>query len=38
MKKMEGGAYDPETIELLRAVLDAAWNSLAAEAQAHSSK
>jgi hypothetical protein len=38
MKTMAGGVYDPETIELLRAVLDGAWNSLAAEAQAHSSK
>jgi hypothetical protein len=38
MKTMEGGAYDPETIELLRAVLDAAWNSLGAKEQAQSSK
>ena len=38
MKTMAGGAYDPETIELLRAVLDGAWNSLGAAEQAHSSK
>jgi hypothetical protein len=35
---MAGGAYDPETIALLRTVLDAAWNSLGAEEQAQSSK
>ena len=33
-----GGAFDPETIALLRAVLDGAWNSLNAQEQAQSSK
>ena len=33
-----GGAFDPETITLLRAVLDGAWNSLNAQEQAQSSK
>jgi hypothetical protein len=34
----EGGVYDPETIKLLRAVLDEAWNSLVTEKQAQASK
>ena len=33
-----GSAFDPETIALLRAVLDGAWNSLNAQEQAQSSK
>jgi hypothetical protein len=32
------GSYDPETIMLLRSVLDAAWNSLAPAQQACTSK
>jgi len=32
------GSYDPETITLLRGVLDAAWNSLSPAQQAHISK
>ena len=32
------GSYDPETITLLRSVLDAAWNSLSPTQQAHISK
>ena len=39
MEKMaDGGAFDPETIALLRAVLDEAWDSLNAQEQAQSSK
>jgi hypothetical protein len=32
------GSYDPETITLLRSVLDAAWNSLSPAQQARLSK
>jgi hypothetical protein len=32
------GSYDPETITLLRSVLDAAWNSLSPAQQARISK
>jgi hypothetical protein len=38
MNATEGGVYDPETIKLLRAVLDEAWNSLVTEKQAQASK
>jgi hypothetical protein len=38
MKIPEGGSYDPETITLLRTVLDAAWDALLPEHQARSSK
>jgi hypothetical protein len=34
----EGAFYDPETITLLRSVLDAAWNSLSPTQQARTSK
>ena len=34
----DGGAFDPETIALLHAVLDEAWDSLNAQEQAQSSK
>ena len=34
----DGGAFDPETIALLRAVLDEVWDSLNAEEQEQSSK
>ena len=34
----DGAAFDPETIALLRAVLDEAWDSLNAQEQAQSSK
>ena len=34
----DGGAFDPETIALLRAVLDEAWDSLHAEEREQSSK
>jgi hypothetical protein len=34
----EGGSYDPETIALLRNVLDAAWHSLSPEYQARTTK
>jgi hypothetical protein len=34
----EDGSYDPETITLLRSVLDAAWNSLSPAQQARISK
>ena len=32
MKLAEGATYDPETITLLRSVLDAAWDALPPEA------
>jgi hypothetical protein len=38
MKIPEGGSYDPETITLLRTVLDAAWDALLPEHQARTSK
>ena len=38
MKTADGGAFDPETIELLRDVLDDAWASLRPEEQALSSR
>jgi hypothetical protein len=34
----ESGSYDPETIALLRNVLDAAWHSLSPEHQARTTK
>jgi hypothetical protein len=34
----QGGSYDPETIALLRNVLDAAWHSFSPEHQACTSK
>jgi hypothetical protein len=34
----EGGSYDPETIALLRNVLDAAWHSLSPEHRARTTK
>ncbi|MGZ6184935.1 MAG: hypothetical protein ACXWNN_03475 [Candidatus Binataceae bacterium] len=38
MKKVYGGAFDPETIDLLRSVLDEAWSSLRPEEQAQASR
>jgi hypothetical protein len=38
MKTVNGGVSDPETIDLLRSVLDEAWSSLPPEEQAHASK
>jgi hypothetical protein len=38
MQRVEGGSFDPETIELLRAALDQAWQSLSPGQQAHTSK
>ena len=38
MKTVHGGAFDPETIDLLRSVLDEAWGSLRPEQQAQRSK
>ena len=38
MHLSEGVHYEPETIALLRAVLDEVWDSLSAEAQASTSK
>ncbi len=38
MKTAHGGAFDPETIDLLRSVLDEAWESLRPEQQAQQSK
>jgi hypothetical protein len=38
MKVSERGAYDPETITLLRSVLDAAWDALPPEQRATSTK
>jgi hypothetical protein len=35
---VERGAYDPETLNTLRAVLDEAWSSLSSEQQARISK
>lgn len=34
----EGGSFDPETIQLLRAALDQAWRSLSPGQQAHTTK
>jgi hypothetical protein len=34
----EGGSYEPETIELLRAALDEAWASLSAAQQSQTTK
>jgi hypothetical protein len=38
MKVAEGAAYDPETITLLRSVLDAAWDALPPEQRATTTK
>jgi hypothetical protein len=38
MKTVYGGAFDPETIVLLRSVLDEAWESPRQNHQAHKSK
>lgn len=38
MQPSERGSFDPETIELLRGVLDDVWASLRPIEQAHSSK
>ncbi|MGA7023225.1 MAG: hypothetical protein WB036_10605 [Pseudolabrys sp.] len=38
MKAVYSGAFDPETINLLRSVLDEAWESLRPEQQAQRSK
>jgi hypothetical protein len=38
MKPIYGGVFDPETIDLLRSVLDEAWGSLRPEEQAHASR
>jgi hypothetical protein len=38
MKVSERGAYDPETIDLLRSILDAAWDALPPEQQARTTK
>jgi hypothetical protein len=38
MKISEGGSYDPETIALLRTVLDAAWDALSHERRARITK
>jgi len=38
MQSTDGSAFDPETIELLRCVLDEAWASLRPAEQAHSSR
>jgi hypothetical protein len=38
MKISEGGSYDPETIALLRAALDAAWDALSPERRGCTSK
>jgi hypothetical protein len=35
---VEPGAYDPETLNALRAVLDEAWSALTAEQQARTTK
>ena len=37
MQTAEGGAFDPETIELLRNILEETWGSLRPEEQAQSS-
>ena len=38
MKTVPGGAFDPETIDLLRSVVDEVWESLRPEQQAQRSK
>jgi len=38
MVRNEGTVFDPETIELMRSALDAAWASLTAEQQASVSR
>jgi hypothetical protein len=38
MKVSRGGAYDPETVALLRSVLDAAWEAIPPEHHARTSK
>jgi hypothetical protein len=38
MVRNEGGTFDPETIELMRSALDAAWASLTAKQQASVSR
>jgi hypothetical protein len=38
MVRNEGGTFDPETIELMRSALDAAWASLTPEQQASVSR
>jgi hypothetical protein len=38
MDRNVGGTFDPETIELMRSVLDAAWASLLPEQQASVSR
>jgi hypothetical protein len=38
MQAAEGGAFDPETIELLRNILEETWGSLRPEEQAQSSR
>jgi hypothetical protein len=38
MKISEGGSYDPETVSVLRAALDAAWDTLSAGQQARTTK
>jgi hypothetical protein len=37
-KDQTGGSYDPETVEVMRAVLDEAWASLVPSQQAHTTK
>jgi hypothetical protein len=38
MRRLEDGAYDPETVNLLRGVLDEAWERLSPEQQARTQK
>jgi hypothetical protein len=38
MRRPEDGAYDPETVDLLRQVLDEAWESFSPEQQARTQK
>ena len=38
MQTAEGGTFDPETIELLRNILEETWGSLRPEEQAQSSR
>jgi hypothetical protein len=38
MKNRQGGSFDPETIALLRTVLDEAWVNLLPKQQSHTSK
>ncbi|MGH8738719.1 MAG: hypothetical protein ACREVC_15280 [Burkholderiales bacterium] len=38
MKPAEGGSFDPETIALLTAALEGAWDHLSAEQQATTSR